>query len=259
MNKINNIAFRSFGFVLSKIEGVLDMPSRIGQITYDWGDYIEPLVEMGDIVWGSRTIKSIVLFNGDRFDKTLTECLIMLENLPREFILTTAYGEALVSLKKVTKRKGFTNRYAILDLEFEESKNLFLRELPKAIGGNGIKIDTYDLKNDFGVLVSKIRFNDEIPEFKKVQANKIINMTLPPYHRKLKQLLLDCVMPFNTIKELTEKTAKLQKLLSLYGLRTVLLEKQSYKCFITSGFNVKKFDTYIKFTLKLTITQDENI
>ncbi len=269
MNKINNIAFSSFGLVFSKITGVLDMPSRTGATTYDWGDYIEPLVHKEDIIWKSKTIKLTVLFNGNRFNKTLSQCLLMLESLPREFPLHTAYGEFPVSLKKVHKSKDFTEEYAILELEFEQSKDLFIKNKPAISGGNGIKIDDYDLKNGFGIIVSKAKFSDDVSEFKKVQANefktvdkktqKLADVVLPPYHRKLKQLLLDCVIPFDTIQEVAEKTAQFQKIVSLYGFRTVLLGNQSYKCFLTDGFSIKEFDTYVKFTLKLNIAQNEDI
>lgn len=258
MNKINNIAFSNFGLVLSKITGVLDMPSRRGNTTYDWGDYIEPLVHKKDIFWKEKTIKIDVFFDGRRFNKTLEQCLSMFQSLPREFILSTSYGNYTVNLKQVVKSKTYnSHNYALLQLVFYENNPTFLETLPTALGGTGTKIDGYDLRSDFGIIVSKAQFNNELAEAKlSAKTTYQVPRLLTPF-RKLKVMQLDCVVPFDTIQELTEKTAKLKKLLSKSGLRILSLKNKNYNCFLTDGFTVNKFDTYVKFTVKLNV--DESI
>ena len=87
MNRINQQEYSYFGLKVSSLEGILDMPSRIGDVFYDWGDYIEPLVHEKDIFWKERDIKVNVFFDGRISDMVLEDCFTLLKALPSDFYL----------------------------------------------------------------------------------------------------------------------------------------------------------------------------
>ena len=254
MNAINGQPYSYFGFELSKIEGVLDMPSRLGDTIYDWGDYIEPLVDEKDIFWKDREIKIDVFFDGERYGMNFNQSLERLNALPDGFTLNTNYGNFTVKLKQAIKSKGFTNKYAKLKLVFTENVPQFTTaSIGLPIGGNGISIDGFDLFNDFGILVSNIKLLDNIPLLK--QSNVTVFNTSKPFNenRLIKTIEFSCVKVYNDFLQLRETTDKFKKLLSQKDYRILTYNGKNYNCFITDGFVVRVFKNHIKFNLKLNI------
>lgn len=255
MNTINGQPYSYYGLLLSKIEGVLDMPSRLGDVFYDWGDFIEPLVNEADISWNDRDISVDVFFDGHRYNKTLNECLNLLKSLPDTIELETNYGVLNVKLKQVLKTKGFTQQYANLKLIFNENTPSFSNiTLSTPAGGNGITIDGYDFFNDFGILVSETKFHDDIPVLK--QSNVTVFNTSKPFtkNRNIRSIQFSCNIPFSSPVELRETTEKFRKLLSQQGTRDVIYNARTYSCFLSDGFNVQFEGTNLaKFLLKLNI------
>lgn len=254
MNSINGQPYSYYGFELSKVDGVLDMPSRIGDVVYDWGDYIEPLVDEKDLAWKSKEIKIDVFFDGERYGMNFNEALSKLKSLPEEFILSTNYGSFTVNLKQAIKVKGFADKYAKIRLIFNENKPQFTTvSLGSPNGGNGILIDGFDLYNDFDILVSNVKLLDNIPTLK--QSEVTIFQTSKPLNsfRQLNTIQLSCVKMYNDFLQLRETTEKFKKLLSQKDFRILNYNSKNYNCFLTEGFVVKVYKNHIKFNLKLNI------
>lgn len=253
MNTINGHPYSYFGFEIIKIDGVLDMPSRLGDITYDWGDFIEPLVEEEDIFWKSRDIKVDVFFNGERYDMTLKQAIERLESLPNEFVLNTYFGGFTVNLKQAIKSRNFTSKYAKIRLDFVENAPQFTSSnIGVAIGGNGIKIDGFDLFNDFGIIVTNIKRSDNIPLLKSLEITTFNSSKPYSEYRNWKGIELSCVKIYESKDELRETTEKFKKLLSQSGFRELIFDNQTFKCFISEGFKIQfRGSNTIRFKLVL--------
>ena len=254
MNLVNNQPYDYYGLIPSKIEGILDMPSRLGNVFYDWGEYYEPLVDQDDIFWVDRNIKVDAFFDGNRFGMNLDECLNLLKSLPNRFYLKTNYGSCDVQLKQVIKTKEYTNRYARLKLIFTSSTpNVYKTSMGVPIGGNGTAIDGFDLLNDFGMVVHEAKL-DEIPVLKPSSIT-VFNASKPfTKNRTIRTIRLSCIKVYDNLLELRETTEKFKQLLSQNGLRTLIYRGYQYTCFLSEGFPIKFFGkNAIKFNVKLNL------
>lgn len=243
-----------YGFVVSKIEGVLDMPSRLGEVLYDWGDYFEPLIHESDLFWEERTISLTVFFDGKRFGMSLTESLDKLKALSEEVLLSTAYGNFKVRLRSVQKSKGYTEEYALLRLVCSEHQPQFVAGLGEPLGGGGILIDNYSLQGDFGIVVSEVKFYDNIPELKNSEVTVFNSPKLLSENRSIREIELRCSLPYDNEVKLAEATEKLRKILSMPNYRILSYKNQRYSCFLTEGFQVKFHGKgLVKFNLKMNV------
>ena len=256
MNAINGQPYSYYGIIFSKSEGLLNMPSRLGDVVYDWGDFIQPLVDEEDIYWKAREFKIDVLFDGNRHGINLKEALSRLSALPKEFLLNTDYGDFTVNLKNVVKSKEYAGGgFAKLKLVFSENDPQFTNNsLGTSVGGNGVLIDGFDLYNDFEILVSDVKLIDNIPLLK--QSNITVFENSKPYtgFRKLDTIQLSCAKLYSDKNQLRETTEKFKKLLSQKGYRILTYKNKNYNCFISEGFAVRVYRNHIKFNLKLNLT-----
>ena len=256
MNAINGQPYSYYGLVFTKAEGLLNMPSRLGDVVYDWGDFIQPLVDEADIYWKEREFKIDVFFNGNNNSISLKESLSRLESLPKEFVLNTNYGDFTVNLKNVVKTKEYkSGGFAKLRLVFVENNPKFTSvALGSPVGGNGIQIDGFDFYNDFEIIVSEVKQIDDIPLLKKSNITVFEKSKLYSEFRKLDIIQLSCAKIYSDQTELKETTEKFKKLLSQKGYRILTYKDKNYNCFISEGFTVKVYRTHVKFNLKLNIT-----
>lgn len=145
MNTINAQPFSYYGIVLSKTEGALDMPSRLGDTVYDWGDYIQPLVGALDIFWQSKTIALDVFFDGPRYGMALSEGMDLLKALPDGFVLETNHGTFTVKLKEAIVSKRFSTDRAMLKLVFIENVPDFSGISLEGLGGPTVTVTLSNL------------------------------------------------------------------------------------------------------------------
>ena len=122
------------------------------------------------------------------------------------------------------------------------------------IGGNSVNIDGYDFFKDFGILISDVKLNDDIPGLK--QSNTTVFNTSKPFttHRSIKTIQMSCSIPFKSPLQLMEAIGKFKKMLSQNGMREVFYDGRGYSCFLSEGFNVKfRGRKLVKFNLRLNI------
>jgi len=253
MNKLNGQLLSYYGFVLIKYKGILDMPGRLGETVYDWGNYSEPLVHQYEIFWKGRDIRMDVLFDQRRTSKTLSQTLTELEGL-NEFLLESDYGNYIVKLKEA---ENILSSYFVtkLTVVLQEKIPVFNAVPKTAIGGTGIVIDGFDLWKDFGIKVSKISSWDYLPGLKGVNTTIFNTSKKISNHRDLKILEFECSMPFKSISQMNETIERLKKLLSQDGFRVLNLKSQYYNAFFTKGFAVSIFKNHVKFNLQFNLIQ----
>lgn len=252
MNKLNGQFLNYYGLILVKYNGILDMPQRLGETFYDWGDYQEPLVDDEDIFWKSRNFSMDVVFDERVTNKTLKSVINEISILP-EFLLESEYGNFTVKVKEIQKVSTYET-VSKLTFVFNERIPIFDAVLENPIGGNGVLIDGYDFKKDFGITITKIKPLEYVPSSKLMNTTVYNTSQKFSGHRNFKVFEFDCVKHFSSISELSETTEKFKKLLSLGGYRIINLNNESYNCFLTEGFKILFVgDSLIKFNLKLNI------
>lgn len=253
MDRISGTNFSDLGLIPIRYNGILDMPARLGDISIDWGDFLQPLVFDDDINWRSKAFNLDLVFDkrvgGSSIQNTISYLLSL-----SEVLLETKYGSYTVKVKQVNK---VVDHDVIIGLTvfFTELNPLFNAELHAAIGGNTFNIDGYDLLNDFGILIEKLYPIDYIPELRR--SSKTVFETSRDFSefRNFKKFELDCVASFNTVSELNATTDKFKKLLSSPGYRIITLNNQKYNTFFSEGLKVVFInESTIKFKLKLNIT-----
>lgn len=253
MDKINGQFLSYYGFKLIKYRNLLNMPSRLGDVFFDWGNEIEPLVHQEDLFWDEKDIFCEVFFDGIRYNKNLSEVLESLEIL-KETTLETRFGLINVTLKEVIDVKKYDDYKATLTLVFNDKSPLLNNTLPAALGGTDIIIDDYSFLKDFNIIVKKGTVIDEIPELTKSEETKHVVKSGYSKTRSWNKIKLDCVIDFKNLN--TFHLRKLQYLLSLSGLRKLVYKQQSYDCFLSRGFNTTEFRNVIKFSIILNCRKD---
>lgn len=248
---INGKPYSFYGFVPISYHGFLDMPQRLGEVSYDWGDYVEPLLHEDDLFWKSRELRINVLYDARLSTMSFRSAIEHLTYIIGYFEIVTTYGTFNVKLKEVNKSRHYNDNNITLELVFEEETPVFKDTIPGAIGGNDITLDGYSLLNDFNVLVSLVKYNDNIA--KLFQSNKTRyhpNRPLTDF-REFKNIEIQC----SIIKKdgYQDKLANLKKLLASPDYRYLVYKSTEYKCFITEGFRVDINKEYIQFLLRLNI------
>ncbi|AOR28717.1 hypothetical protein FORMB_16780 [Formosa sp. Hel1_33_131] len=253
MEKLNNKLLSYYGLILVGYNGILDMPSRLGDTFYDWGDWQQPLVDDEDIFWKSKEFSLNVVFDERRTNKTLKSIVNEISNLP-ECLLESKYGNFQVKVKAIQKVNSYEN-ITKLSILFNERIPQLNATLLGPVGGNGLLIDGYDFKKDFGIVIRKVKPLDYVPITKQLSTTVFNTSQILSDHRNFKVFELDCAMAYSSASELKETTDKFKKLLSLGGYRVITFENESYNCFLTEGFKVVFVgENVIKFKLLLNIT-----
>ena len=248
---INGKTYAYYGFVPIRHSGFLDMPTRLGETYYDWGDYIEPLVHQDDIFWQSRELTIDVLFDQRLTDLTFRNSISELASYKGYMLLQNSFGTQEVKFKNANKILHPNDDTVTYKLVFEEFKPQVSRTVPNAIGGNGISVDGYSLANDFGVLVQSVKLYDDVADLK---------VSLKTSFDPQKELT-----DFRTFKQLEIKGASLSSIgyedrildmasiLGAPGMRKIIYKGVEYTCFLTDGFKVTSKNGINSFTIILNV------
>lgn len=258
-NLINGQTYAYYGLVLKSYKNLLNMPSRIGQAFYYWGDVIQPLVLEEDIHWNHNEIKVECIFDQNRFGADLETTLLALRNMKETTLETDDHGIFNVVLKEVIEvsQKG---SFAFLTIVFEQDVDDFSTpaNLPTPIGGSGFVLSyfddqenesAYDLFRDFGIIVKETRYLDNIPPHKI--SNNTVYQT-PKDKTKIREwgeFKVFCTMQTAD----TDKMNAFKKLLSMPGLRKLGYRSFKYDCFLSRGFEVEFKRGIVEFVLELNV------
>lgn len=247
---INGEEYSFYGLVPIAHFGFLDMPSRIGETFYDWGEYIEPLVHEKDISWDSRALYIDCFFDRRLTNLSFRESISSIVNQKGYMSLINRFGDFEVKLKEVKKIKDVGNSKVIYRLFFTEKEQIFVTDIPLAIGGDNYLIDGYSLKNDFGVLVSEVITYDNYASLKSSTITTSNSYKPLTDFRGFKTIELKCI----ALKryDYILKINLLKSILSNSGTRTLEYNGVSFNCFLSEGFN-SIITGKVSFNLKLNI------
>lgn len=249
-NLIDGREYSSFGLIIKSYKNLFNMPSRIGDAFYDWGDIIQPLVGASDIHWKHNDIKIECLFDGGRYGLDLEATLQELRGLKETTLEVDNHPVFDVVLKEVieVKQKG---QYAFLTIVMEQAVDDFSvpASLPTIEGGNGFNINGYDLYNSFGIIVKETKYLDNIPEY-TLSGETVYN--IPKKKSKIRKwgtFKIYCAMQRSD----AEKLLGFKKVLAEPELNTIGYRGFSYDCFLSKGFEVVFKKSIIEFVLELNV------
>ncbi|MBS9774575.1 MAG: hypothetical protein KGV59_05395 [Tenacibaculum sp.] len=253
MEKINNKPLKYYGLVLMNYEGILNMPSRLGDTFYDWGDYLQPLVNDEDIFWSAKDFVLNVFFDTRLTNKSLSEVINELKRLG-EFNLNSKYGNYKVTIKEIRTQR-YVSGNAKLNIYLNERLPKFTDKLKPAKSGKELSIDGYDLRSSFGFVVNSIKTLDYLPELKPLNITTFNTSSPFSDFRGFKTFEFQITKSFSDSSELTETTEQFKKILSKSNFRNVISQGKTYKCFLTNGFDVKINKNHASFNVKLNIDE----
>ena len=248
---INGKTYSYYGFVPISHTGFLDIPGRVGEISYDWGDYIEPLVHADDLFWGSRDLTVKVVYDPRITSFSFADAVNILADIQGYFDIQNEYGSFEVKFREAKKDLHQRDGIAVWSLVFTEREPRFIESLPVAIGGNGLTIDGCDLSKELDILISVVKLQDDIASLNA--------STITRYHpyrpytdfRTFKILEISCTMVRSD--GYIGKLETLKKVLASPGFRIVRYNSTEYKCFLTNGFRVEVGKGVVRFVIKLNI------
>jgi hypothetical protein len=246
--KLDNVNINSFGAtaVLSgekiAISGIFDCPKRKTPTERSWDTEIEPFVDALDIQFEGRdlSVSFIMLKSGNlaAFKQAIIDC-------------TTLSVDALefsVICKSEVVVTEIGEYYQLAVKFWQETVNI--PELTTiAINTGSIKIDNFNLHDNFGI------HGNVVGGFRSVGPRIEVNTTEPYTHtayREFRELSINCFMVGSSFSDLYSKMTQFQALLYAQGMRTLVVDNNSYSCYCKSGFKAQVVaDNLIKFTLKL--------
>lgn len=158
------------------LEGVFDLPKRIGETEFNWGTEVEAYVKAEDIVTDGRKLVLKGLLKGaDEADYAgkladFRRACVRLRRLSCEF------GEFDVLVKDAVSVEELPGCAAVVGVPMWEQTVVVPQLVVKGSGRSGVSVDEYDLERDFGVV---------IPDWKgrKDVGKRIEVPTTEPYRR----------------------------------------------------------------------------
>jgi hypothetical protein len=248
------------------IQGVFDMPARIGETFHSWGDEngIEPFVASGDIFFGGRDINFMGSITGGNLALNTNLKLLYddIEAVTGLTTLSTPYGDYSGMVRKVDPE--YLPGGCAVALQFREPVvDLSGGTLP----ASGVSDYTFDLipMLSFGVYPSGSKELHALPEFKEMQFTKYGSEGYQITKRKNRMLEFEGVIIGSSLSDFQNKIKALYKLFSNPGLRTVKLNSEvSVSCFAEKGFTVDNVFIYNsgmagKFKINLTVISVTNL
>lgn len=249
MIKFANIDLKTLGIVPRFISGVLDMPQRQGDTTYDWGDEIEPLVSASDIYFGKREILLDCLFD-ERLGVDFKASSDTLRGIGTIQTLETEYGNYEAKLDDLRVVKSYKGGKTIR-LKFQELNPDLSGGLPTTSGVGSVRIDGYDFFTHFGLLVESTVIN-EISTLKASKQTTFKTNHLSVY-RNPHELNVKVNGIYASKAEMTTKINALNRLLAKPGLRHFVYNGLGFQTYVDEGFKVKIVRNRVEINLKLKV------
>jgi len=167
---LNGINLRDYGIIVSKFEGWLDMPKRIGETEQSWpdSDGIEAFTYADDIKFDGRDL----ILTG-YFEDTHTNLISTIDTFYTAIsaftvlvALVTPYGTYQVYLKSGADNQYKGGNFTDLKIVFREPVVSFTGTAGIGSGVINYGIDTFDFFIDFNVMITSLSGSYNLPKMK---------------------------------------------------------------------------------------------
>jgi hypothetical protein len=147
------------------ITGLLDLPKRKGIISHDWGTVIEPFLSAQDIEFEGRNLMLSAIIKESSNANLLTRLSALKTTLINNVLtLVTDISTHTVYFVDAMKTKRLDDTFVSIEIPFFEPFPVIPTVTGSATGGTGFTIGGFNLKNDFGISITEISENMNIPK-----------------------------------------------------------------------------------------------
>ena len=236
---INGGNFSTWGMVVLESKGALDIPKRLGETEYDWGDSngVEAYVSSADLFWDGRIVTLTAFYSGANLITDIETFVNAFKG--EEITLVTSYGvhTCILAGAKVTHMLR-PNTKALIDLSFWE-EIITPGTPPTAIGGTGVTYGGYDFFKDFNLIVRGMQGYGDIPDF---ESRAFIYGDSPRKigaYRKNRGIKIELTGKFASLATLVTKVNALKSVLMSAGLKNLVYQGVIKPSYFTEGAKVE--------------------
>jgi hypothetical protein len=259
--KIGGTDTKHWGLVPIKTTGALDMPGRLDEYAYDWGDIIEPI--FSQMAWQGRNIDVEFLYDPRIQDGTYDDDLNPFDNFvqlykntanPTTLELTERSG-SLGIYNVVVDRIYDHRRFKVNDtvkIRFYERIPVFNGVLPtKITPAPDISLDGYKFSS-FGIVISRLHDLSTVSEAKASSITQYNLAQKKSAYRGLNSFKLECYCIGSSAQDLLIKMESFKKLMASAKPLTFKYKTYLFSTFFAVGFKVEKRSKRLaKFDLNL--------
>jgi hypothetical protein len=247
------------------LSGWCDLPSRMGDCFYEWGDDngVEAYVDDDDIMFNGRDLSLKALILGTNFDLyfKLKKFYSAIKAFTDLVVLSTPYGDFNVQILNVKENHIFNACELTISMR-EPIVNISGGELP--LEGTGFySIDNIPMQN-FGLYVNSSESAYDLPDLKEQYFTKYGVEGIQMVFRKNNTVTINGTLMANNLVSFKQNIKNLYFIFSSSGERIIKKKNEfSINCFAKDGFSVTDiimFNNLIigNFSIELMITSFNN-
>ena len=222
------------------LNGMLDLPKRIGKTEHDWGTTVEPFVQSSDIQLDGRLLTLHVVVKAENLDAFKNACIACK-------VLSTTYDSYDVVCRDEIKVREL-GQYLFVQVDFWQNK-YSLKPITIIPSISGLfRLDGFDLKRDFGISIAQS--NNLLNTAKRIDVGTTEFYEKTNY-RGLREISLRCSMIGNSFADVHNKMNQFQSLIMAPGMRTLATPKKILSLYFKDGIVVNIVrPNILQFTLK---------
>ncbi|NLO71967.1 MAG: hypothetical protein GX102_13690 [Porphyromonadaceae bacterium] len=240
------------------LDGLFDMPKRIGKTEHIWGTSIEPFVSVEDIRHDGRLLTLHTAMRHDKVSAFIQACFA-----------STNFGVDFDGFDVVCREEIAVERvgeFSKVVVKFWQN-DFTLPSLTKTPSNSGDwRIDDFDLQKDFGVYISKATRMHNGGKRIEVSTTEFYTRT---NYRSTREIDLHCFMKADTMQELYSNMRQFQALLIGPGLRKLKTKNYEFDIYFKDGmradvvgvniveFSVKAVLVSLKEYIRLLANENE--
>lgn len=246
--KIDDVNIRSLGAVPGKlqhlgIDGLFNLPKRIGTTEYNWGNSIEPFVQAEDIELDGRTLTFLAIVERNRVSDFTIACV-----QAKKF--SCGLDEFNVACKDAITVDE-VGHYCTVEVKFWQY-DFKVNTLTQSPSGTGdYMINNYDLRKDFGAIMSMISGMNSVGKRIDVPTTEFYKTT---YFRDIRTLAIRFAMLGSSLSDLYYRMSQLHALLASPGMKTLKVRNNLLSVYFKDGLTAQLLsDKLLTFDLKATV------
>lgn len=242
------------------ITGVFDFPKRDGTTEKNWGDTIEAFLDAEDINFKPKQCNLYLYLEGTNKTDYNTNLNALLSALKNATSITTDYGldVEIKSTGKITVSEYLSMNSAYIQYTFEMPNGVLEVATQAASGGNGYKIDNYNLFEDFGLIVKSRSDNKSIAKYNNQDTTTAYEQDLS--QRQPKVISLDVTMQASSPYYFLNQISRLHQLLASPDSKTLTFpDGENLEVYCRDGFKINDVQTLGKTTAQFYLKLREII
>ncbi len=259
MYTLDGTDIRNFGAVAARkgeriaLEGVFSFPKRKGTTERNWLTQIEPFVDAEDLEFDGRAMTLSVWLRGDSWVQYNDRLTAFKNACIACRTLATEYASFPVVLKdSVEVEEYIGHNRAFVSATFWQETVQFPALTAQSSGGDGYRIDGFNLLTDFGIRVYKRQDNNDVG--KRIETDTTEPYTLTQYRDK-GTATFKCYLRGESFADIYAKMTRFHALCASSGLRTLHLpDGAELSGYVKDGFTAKaEHRTKVSFDFKLRL------